>query len=55
MAINAAKAVLKPEKTALFICDVQERFSKAIFQFDKMVSNSSKLVIIFPLFILIKT
>ncbi|XP_051172362.1 isochorismatase domain-containing protein 1-like [Leptopilina boulardi] len=44
MAINAAKAVLKPGKTALFICDVQERFSKAIFQFDKMVSNSSKLV-----------
>lgn len=44
MAINAAKAILKQGKTALFICDVQEKFVKAIHEFDKIVQNSSKLV-----------
>ncbi|XP_072767093.1 isochorismatase domain-containing protein 2 [Anoplolepis gracilipes] len=44
MAINAAKAVLKHGKTALFICDVQEKFVKAIHEFDKIVQNSTKLI-----------
>lgn len=44
MAINAAKAILKQGKTALFICDVQEKFAKAIYEFDKIVQNSTKLV-----------
>lgn len=44
MAINAAKAVIKQGKTALFICDVQEKFAKAIYEFDKIVQNSTKLV-----------
>jgi len=44
MAINAAKVMLKQGKSALFICDIQEKFAKAIFQFDKMVQNSTKLV-----------
>ncbi|XP_025072915.1 isochorismatase domain-containing protein 2-like [Pogonomyrmex barbatus] len=44
MAINPAKAILKRGYTALFICDVQEKFTKAIFQFDKMVQNSTKLI-----------
>lgn len=44
MAINPAKAILRQGKTALFICDVQEKFTKAIFQFDKMVQNQTKLV-----------
>lgn len=44
MAINPAKAILRQGKTALIICDVQEKFTKAIFEFDKMVKNSMKLV-----------
>jgi len=44
MAINPARAVLRQGKTALIICDVQEKFRKAIFQFDKMVQNSTKLI-----------
>ena len=44
MAISASKAVLGAGKTALLICDVQETFAKAIFEFDKIVCNSAKLV-----------
>lgn len=44
MSISAAKAILKQGKTALFICDFQERFAKAIFEFDKVLQNSTKLV-----------
>lgn len=44
MAINAAKAVLRQGKCALLICDVQERFAKAMFEFDKIIQNSTKLV-----------
>ena len=44
MAISATKAVLNPGKTALLICDVQERFAKAIFAFDNIIHNSAKLV-----------
>lgn len=44
MALNAAKAVLKQGKTALFICDMQEKFAKVIYEFDKIATNSSKLV-----------
>lgn len=44
MAINAAKVVLQQGKSALFICDLQESFKKAIFEFDKIIQNSSKLV-----------
>ncbi|XP_024881272.1 isochorismatase domain-containing protein 2-like [Temnothorax curvispinosus] len=44
MAINPAKAILQHGKTALFICDVQEKFAKAIFQFDRIVQNSTKLI-----------
>ncbi|KAL2725065.1 isochorismatase domain-containing protein 2-like [Vespula squamosa] len=44
MAINAAKAILKNGKTVLFICDFQERFAKAMFEFDKILENSVKLV-----------
>jgi nicotinamidase-related amidase len=44
MAINPAKVILRQGKTALFICDLQEKFAKAIFQFDKIVQNSTKLI-----------
>lgn len=44
MAINAARAVLKQGKTVLLICDVQDKFVKAMFEFDKIVQNSTKLV-----------
>lgn len=44
MAINAGRAVLKQTKTVLFICDVQERIIKAIFESDKITQNSVKLV-----------
>ncbi|XP_011873210.1 PREDICTED: isochorismatase domain-containing protein 2, mitochondrial-like [Vollenhovia emeryi] len=44
MAVNPARAVLRQGRTALLICDVQETFAKAIFQFDKIVENSTKLV-----------
>jgi len=44
MAINPAKVMLRQGKTALFICDLQEKFAKAIFQFDKIIQNSTKLV-----------
>lgn len=44
MAINAARVVLKQGRTAFFVCDIQESFRKALFEFDKMVQNSSRLV-----------
>ncbi|XP_012541156.1 isochorismatase domain-containing protein 1-like [Monomorium pharaonis] len=44
MAINPAKAILRQGRTALFICDVQEKFVKAISHFDEMVQNSKKLI-----------
>ncbi|KAH0946521.1 hypothetical protein HN011_008640 [Eciton burchellii] len=44
MAINAAKVILKQGKSALFICDIQESFRKAIFEFDKIIQNSSRLI-----------
>ncbi|KAL0123606.1 hypothetical protein PUN28_005846 [Cardiocondyla obscurior] len=44
MAINPARAILRQGKTALFICDVQEKFRQAIFQFDTIVKNSTKLI-----------
>lgn len=49
MALNATKAVLKQGKTALFVCDMQERFTKVIYEFDKIAKNSAKLVSIFIL------
>lgn len=52
MAINAAKAILRNGKTVLFICDFQERFAKAMFEFDKVLENSVKLVIFSILFVL---
>lgn len=45
MAVNATKAMLKQGKTVLFVCDMQERFAKVIYEFDKIVKNSAKLVI----------
>ncbi|XP_076650233.1 isochorismatase domain-containing protein 2 [Halictus rubicundus] len=42
--MNAAKAILKQRKTALLICDVQEKFAKAMFEFDKITQNSAKLI-----------
>ncbi|XP_029050349.1 isochorismatase domain-containing protein 2 [Osmia lignaria lignaria] len=44
MAINAARAVLKQGKSVLMICDVQERFAKAMYEFDKITQNSAKLI-----------
>jgi len=44
MAINAARVMLKQGKSALFICDIQENFRKAVFEFEKIVQNSSRLV-----------
>ncbi|XP_058793622.1 isochorismatase domain-containing protein 2-like [Phymastichus coffea] len=44
MALNAAKAALKQGKTALFVCDMQERFAKVIYEFDKITTNSLKLI-----------
>lgn len=46
MALQATKAVLRPSRTVLFVCDMQEKFAKAIFHFDHIVKNSAKLVII---------
>ena len=44
MASNISKAIIKQGRTVLFICDIQEKFAKAIFEFDKIVSNSARLV-----------
>jgi isochorismate hydrolase len=44
MTLNAAKAILTPNKTALLICDMQEKFANVIFEFNKIVIHSSKLV-----------
>lgn len=44
MAINAAKVVLKQGKSVLLICDMQEKFAKAMFEFEKITQNSVKLV-----------
>ncbi|KAK2580387.1 hypothetical protein KPH14_006142 [Odynerus spinipes] len=44
MSINAVRTILKQGKTALFVCDVQEKFAKAMFEFDKVLQNSVKLV-----------
>ncbi|XP_033331987.2 isochorismatase domain-containing protein 2 [Megalopta genalis] len=44
MAMNAARAVLKQRQTALLICDVQEKFAKVMFDFDKITVNSAKLI-----------
>ncbi|KAF3425695.1 hypothetical protein E2986_01607 [Frieseomelitta varia] len=44
MAINAAKVVLKEGKSVLLICDMQEKFAKAMFEFEKITQNSVKLV-----------
>lgn len=44
MAINATRAILKQGKSVLLICDVQERFAKAMHEFDKITQNSVKLI-----------
>lgn len=44
MALKASKAVLKQGKTVLFISDMQEKFAKNIYEFDKIAVNISKLV-----------
>lgn len=44
MAINAVKTILKQGKTVLLICDMQEKFAKAMFEFQKITQNSVKLV-----------
>ncbi|KAK9302135.1 hypothetical protein QLX08_005746 [Tetragonisca angustula] len=44
MAINAAKVVLKQGKSVLLICDMQEKFAKAMFEFEKITQNSVKLM-----------
>ena len=50
MAINPARAVLRQGKCALLICDMQERFAKAMFEFDKITQNSTKLINALKLF-----
>lgn len=42
--MNAAKAVLKQGKSALLICDMQEKFAKVILDFGKITQNSAKLI-----------
>ena len=44
MALSASKAILKQTKTALLLCDLQQKFVKHIYEFDKIITNSSKLV-----------
>jgi len=44
MAFNPARLLLKQGRTALMICDIQEKFSKVTYEFDKMVLNTTKLV-----------
>ena len=49
MAENGMEKTLKmgkmPEgKTALFMCDLQEKFRPAMFHFSDVVSNAKKLV-----------
>ncbi|XP_076241442.1 isochorismatase domain-containing protein 2 [Calliopsis andreniformis] len=44
MAMNASRAILKPGRSVLLICDVQEKFAKAMFEFDKVTQNSTKLI-----------
>ena len=34
---------LAPTTTALFLCDLQEKFRPAVFKFDQIVHNTSKL------------
>lgn len=43
-ASTAAVPRLEQGSTALFVCDIQERFTKAIHSFDAMVDASSKLL-----------
>ena len=35
---------LDPKSTALFLCDIQERFEKSIELFDMVVSNAKRVV-----------
>lgn len=44
MTMNAARAILKQGKSVLLICDVQEKFAKAMLEFDKVTQNSAKLI-----------
>ncbi|XP_066594978.1 isochorismatase domain-containing protein 2-like [Prorops nasuta] len=44
MAINAARALVKPARTALLICDLQDKFSTAIHEFNSIVQNSIRLM-----------
>lgn len=33
-----------PQRTALFLCDIQERFSKAIHHWDHLVATAHKIL-----------
>lgn len=43
-AATRAIARLDQASTVLFVCDIQERFTKAIYGFDRMVDASAKLL-----------
>lgn len=44
MSVNTARATIRVGKTALLVCDIQERFAKAICGFNNIVANSARLV-----------
>ncbi|XP_076180866.1 isochorismatase domain-containing protein 2 [Ptiloglossa arizonensis] len=44
MAINATRAILKQSKSALLICDVQEKCANFMYEFNKVTQNSIKLI-----------
>lgn len=43
-AARLVAARLEQSSTALFVCDVQERFANAIYGFQHMVDASAKLI-----------
>lgn len=41
----ASKIVrIHPQQTALFVCDIQERFANAIYSFESVVKTANKMI-----------
>lgn len=41
----ASKIVrIHPQHTALFVCDIQERFANAIYSFESVVKTANKMI-----------
>jgi hypothetical protein len=46
---NLRLGMLPVDQTAVFLCDLQEKFQPAMLHFKEIVENAKKLVILFPL------